>query len=181
MSGMQILSKILRWWLRFSSVMHVHEMLVIFMKMGFSVFFSMVATTTGTYRQTFKWVLCCLALAFICSSQHCFICVKLLWNSHILIYNVLWLIIYIYHVLINALSTHMIHINSPTETIYIKYYTEKQTHAHMHALTRTCACTHACTHTCTHTCAYTHTHTHTHTNCNEFKCVGHRSVIYNIK
>ena len=40
---------------------------------------------------------------------------------------------YIYHALINALSTHMIHINlnmifythvkhSPTKTIYIKYY-----------------------------------------------------------
>ena len=40
---------------------------------------------------------------------------------------------YIYHVLINALSAHMIHINlsmifythaehSPTKTIYIKYY-----------------------------------------------------------
>ena len=44
---------------------------------------------------------------------------------------------YIYHALINALSIHMIHINlnmivythvehSPTKTIYIKYYTEKQ-------------------------------------------------------
>ena len=42
-------------------------------------------------------------------------------------------IMYIYHALINALSTHMIHINlnmifythvehSPTKTIYIKYY-----------------------------------------------------------
>ena len=46
---------------------------------------------------------------------------------------------YIYHALINALSVHMIHINlntifcthvehSPTKTIYIKYYTKKQTH-----------------------------------------------------
>ena len=44
---------------------------------------------------------------------------------------------YIYHVLIKALSAHMIHINlnifytnvehSPTKTIYIKYYT-KNTH-----------------------------------------------------
>ena len=43
------------------------------------------------------------------------------------------IILYIYHVLINALSAHMIHINlntifythvehSPTKTIYIKYY-----------------------------------------------------------
>ena len=43
------------------------------------------------------------------------------------------IIMYIYHALINALSTHMIHINlnmifythiehSPTKTIYIKYY-----------------------------------------------------------
>ena len=61
---------------------------------------------------------------------------------------------YIYYTLINALSAHMIHINlnmifyytqvehSPIKTIYIKYYTEKQTHA---------------LHTHTH---YTHTHTH---------------------
>ena len=44
---------------------------------------------------------------------------------------------YIYHVLINTLSAHMIHINlntifythvehSPTKTIYIKYYTKKK-------------------------------------------------------
>ena len=43
---------------------------------------------------------------------------------------------YIYHVLINALSAHMIHSNlnmifythvehSPTKTIYIKYYTTR--------------------------------------------------------
>ena len=43
------------------------------------------------------------------------------------------IIMYIYHALINALSAHMIHINlnmifytqvehSPTETVYIKYY-----------------------------------------------------------
>ena len=49
------------------------------------------------------------------------------------------IIMYIYHVLINALSALRIHINlnmifythvehSPTKTIYIKYYTEKQTH-----------------------------------------------------
>ena len=48
------------------------------------------------------------------------------------------IIMYIYHALINALSAHMIHINlsmifcphvehSPTKTIYIKYYTKKQT------------------------------------------------------
>ena len=62
---------------------------------------------------------------------------------------------YIYHVLINALSAHVIHIHlnmifyihvehNPTKTIYIKYYTEKQTHTlHTH----------------------THTHTHTHYDC----------------
>ena len=63
---------------------------------------------------------------------------------------------YIYHALINALSAHMIQINlnilythvehSPTKTIYIKYYTEKQTN------TRT-----------THTHSHTRTHTHTRT------------------
>ena len=55
---------------------------------------------------------------------------------------------FIYHALIKALSAHMIHINlnmifcthaehSPTKTIYIKYYTEKQTHALTHAHTHT--------------------------------------------
>ena len=62
---------------------------------------------------------------------------------------------YIYHVLINALSAHMKHINlnmifythvehSPTKTIYIKYYMEKQTNTHT-------THTHTHTHTCTHT------------------------------
>ena len=48
---------------------------------------------------------------------------------------------YIYHTLINALSTHMIHINlntifythvehSPTKTIYIRYYVETNKHTH---------------------------------------------------
>ena len=47
------------------------------------------------------------------------------------------IIMYIYHVLINALSAHMIHINlnmifythvkhSPTKTIYIKYYLKQK-------------------------------------------------------
>ena len=68
-------------------------------------------------------------------------------------HTILIIIMYIYHALISALSTHMIHINlnmifcthvehSPTKTIYIKYYTEKQTN------------------TCT---TYTYTHTHTPT------------------
>ena len=50
-------------------------------------------------------------------------------------------IMYIYHVLINVLSAHMIHINlnmifythvehSPTRTIYIRYYMETHTRAH---------------------------------------------------
>ena len=53
---------------------------------------------------------------------------------------------YSYHALTNALSAHMIHINlnmifcthvehSPTKTIYIKYYTEKQTNKHTHTPT----------------------------------------------
>ena len=55
---------------------------------------------------------------------------------------------YIYHALIKALSTHIIHINlnmifythvehSPTRTVYIKYYMEKQTRTlqtHTHTL-----------------------------------------------
>ena len=57
-------------------------------------------------------------------------------------------IMYIYHALINALSTHMIHINlnmifythtehSSTRTIYIRYYMETHTHTHawMHTMT----------------------------------------------
>jgi len=59
------------------------------------------------------------------------------------------IIMSIYQEPINALSVHMIHINlnmifythvehSPTKAIYIKYYTEKQTHApHTHTHART--------------------------------------------
>ena len=72
---------------------------------------------------------------------------------------------YIYHALINALSTHMINVNlntifytqvehSPTKTIYIRYYME----IHRHTRTRTH------THTHTHTRVHTHTHTKTHTH-----------------
>ena len=83
------------------------------------------------------------------------------------------IIMYIYHALINALSAHMIHMNlnmlfythvehSPTKTIYIKYYTNKQKNAlQTHTHTHTHARTHARTHPRTH--AHTHTHTHTHT------------------
>ena len=63
---------------------------------------------------------------------------------------------YNYHALINALSTHMIHINlnmifythvehSSTKTIYIKYYQKNysknalQTHTHTHTHTLTVA------------------------------------------
>ena len=58
---------------------------------------------------------------------------------------VIIVIMYIYHALINALSAHMIHINlntifyahverSPTETIYIKYYTKTNKKATKNAL-----------------------------------------------
>ena len=51
------------------------------------------------------------------------------------------IIMYIYHVFIDTLSTHMIHINlnkifythvehSPTKTIDIRYYMERHTHTH---------------------------------------------------
>ena len=70
---------------------------------------------------------------------------------------IIMIIMYIYHSLINALSAHMIHVNlnmvfythvehSPTKTIYIKYYAEKQTHAlHTHARARARAHTHTLT------------------------------------
>ena len=62
---------------------------------------------------------------------------------------------YISHALINALSTHTIHINlntifythvehSPTKTIYIRYYMETHTHTHTHA------------------------HAHAHTHCSDY-------------
>ena len=55
-------------------------------------------------------------------------------------------IMYIYHALINALSTHMIHVNlnmmfcthvehSTTITIYIKYYTKNKNKTHTHTVT----------------------------------------------
>ena len=67
-------------------------------------------------------------------------------SPQLLLYLII-IIMYIYHVLINPLSAHMIHINlnmifythvehSPTKTIYMKYYTEKQTHTlHTHTMT----------------------------------------------
>ena len=50
---------------------------------------------------------------------------------------------YIYHALIDALGTHMMHINlntifyihvehSPTKTIYVKYCMKTHTHTHTH-------------------------------------------------
>ena len=107
-------------------------------------------------------------------------CCRLLFGDFVIII----IIMYGYHVLINALSAHMIHINlnmifythvehSPTKTIYIKYYTEKQinthythTHTAMNSnvydtdLYCTCLRVHVCAHACTR--AHTHTHTHTH-------------------
>ena len=82
------------------------------------------------------------------------------------------LIVYIYHALINALGTHMIHINlnmifythvehSPTKTVYIKYYKrfiKKTTKTHTHTQQKHYKNTH------THTHMYTHMHTHTHTH-----------------
>ena len=69
------------------------------------------------------------------------------------------IIMYVYHVLINALSAHTIHINlntifythiddSPTKTIYIRYYMDTHT------------CMHACTHPHTHVHAWTRAHAH---------------------
>ena len=77
-------------------------------------------------------------------------------------------ITYIYHVLINALSAHMIHINlnmifythvehSPTKTIYIKYYTppKKRNKKALQTHTHTQMCVGACTHEHTMTVAET--------------------------
>ena len=57
---------------------------------------------------------------------------------------------YFCHVLINAMSAHMIHINlntifythvqhSPTKTVYIRYYIWKHTHTHTHTHTHDCS------------------------------------------
>ena len=62
-------------------------------------------------------------------------------------YNPL-IIMYIYHALINALSTHVIHINlntifftlvedSPTKTIYIRHYMHTHTHTRARTYART--------------------------------------------
>ena len=89
------------------------------------------------------------------------------WSEYVQRIELLLLIMYIYHALINALSAHMIHINlnmifythvkhSPTKPIYIKYYKIKykiiKTH-YKHTHTRARARTHA------------RTHTHTYTDC----------------
>ena len=78
---------------------------------------------------------------------------------------------YIYHALINILSVHMIHINlntifythieqSPTKTIYTKYYMEKQTHTQT-AMNSDMYDIDLCVRPCMH--ARTHAGTHTHT------------------
>ena len=80
------------------------------------------------------------------------------WLILTLLIQVLLIIMYIYHALINALSAHLIHINlnmifythvehSPTKTIYVKYYTKQNKNALQ---------------THTHTCTRARTHTHTH-------------------
>ena len=77
-------------------------------------------------------------------------------SSKIADYRFIIIIMYIYHALINALSTNIMYINlntifcthvedSPTKTIYIRHYMDTHTHTHI------CVC------------ARTHTHTHTHT------------------
>ena len=62
-------------------------------------------------------------------------------DFYYLLILIIIIIMYIYHALINALSTHMIHINlntifythtehSPTKSIYIRCYMETHTHTH---------------------------------------------------
>ena len=82
------------------------------------------------------------------------------------------IIMYIYHVLINALSAHMIHSNLNTIILYTcraQFYQNNLhkvlygiTHMHTHMHTRTYTHTHT-THN-THNTHNTHTHTHTHTH-----------------
>ena len=83
---------------------------------------------------------------------------------------------YIYHVCINTLSAHIVHIiinlnmifytheeHSPTKTIYIKYYTETHTHTATNSNVYDTYLYHTpYMHARTHTRARTHTHTHTH-------------------
>ena len=85
------------------------------------------------WRQSaFSWLLIFNGFS-LNSTQLCF--------SEVHLFTVTIIIMYIYHVLINAPSAHMIHINlnmifythiehRPSQTVYIKYYTEKQTHTH---------------------------------------------------
>ena len=98
------------------------------------------------------------------------------------------IIMYIYSALINALSAYIIHVNlnmifytnvehSPTKTIYIKYYTEKQTNmlhtrAHTHTHTHRQTAIQMCTtqiciihQTCAHARPHLHAQTHTHNDC----------------
>ena len=110
---------------------------------------------------------------------------------------------YIYHMLINALSAHMIHSNlnttfythvedSLTKTIYIRYvcvcvcvcvfpyiipvwyYIYMETHTHTHAHTYTHTHTH--THTLIHTHTHTRTHSHTHTHTHTHTWFGEETL-----
>ena len=95
--------------------------------------------------------------AYFCATNNVFVATKVT-KAQFCHDKIIIIIMYIYHALIKALSTHMIHMifythveHSPTKTIYIKYYIKlkiskikkRTTHARTHA----------------------RTHTHTHTDC----------------
>ena len=114
------------------------------------------------------WLRCCASLLYNG------LCAPIRRNSN----KIIIIIMYLYHVLINALSIHIIHINlnmifctlvghSPIgNNLHKVLYGNTHMHAHMHTLQWIWMCVilisiiHHASHT--HT-THTHTHTHTHT------------------
>ena len=71
--------------------------------------------------------------------------------------SLITMIMYVYHGLINALSTHMIHIN--LNTIFYIHVEDSPTKT----ITQSIIWTHACTHTHTHACIHPYARAHAHT------------------
>ena len=110
-----------------------------------------------------------------CWRVHYVVAFVKLWITFSILVYITLIIMYIYHALINALGTHITHINlntilcthvedSPTKIVYIRHYLHTHTHTHKHT-PHTHTRTHINTHPHTHTHTHTHAHTHTHTNC----------------
>ena len=81
------------------------------------------------------------------------------------------ILMYIYRVLINALSAYIIHIINLNVIFYTHVeHSSIKNNLHKVLYRNTHTHTHPHPHTLTHTHIHTFTHTHTHSHSNEFEC-----------